>query len=107
LKEAKTMQKMLKILGKRGRVTIPWELRRALGFAYNDVVSFEQDGDAVLVKREKLCNKCAVASAPPPQDIAAALTELLDGLTAEELRTALIRFSVRWAERTQKGGETG
>ena len=33
-----------KILGKRGRITIPWEIRRELGFAYNDVVSFQMDG---------------------------------------------------------------
>jgi bifunctional DNA-binding transcriptional regulator/antitoxin component of YhaV-PrlF toxin-antitoxin module len=101
------MQKILKILGKRGRITIPWEIRRALGFAYNDVVSFEQDGETVLVKREKLCDGCKTAPAPEPEqpdEIATALTELLDGLTAEELRTALIHLSVRWAEMT-KGGD--
>lgn len=100
------MQKILKVLCKRGRITIPWEIRRALGFAYNDVVSFEQNGDAVLVKREKLCDKCAETSAPQPptENIADSLNEMLDGLTADELRTALIHLSVRWAEMT-KGGD--
>ena len=91
-----------KILGKRGRITIPWEIRQALGFAYNDVVSFEMNGNAVTVKREKICDGCKVISATEPKTNAA-LKELLDGLTSEELRTVLIHLSVRWAE-MQAGG---
>ena len=29
------MNKTYKILGKRGRITIPFEIRQKLGFAYN------------------------------------------------------------------------
>lgn len=36
------MSKMMKILGKRGRITIPFEIRERQGFQYNDVVSFEE-----------------------------------------------------------------
>jgi bifunctional DNA-binding transcriptional regulator/antitoxin component of YhaV-PrlF toxin-antitoxin module len=93
-----------KILGKRGRITIPWEIRRELGFAYNDVVSFEMDGRTVLVKREKICDGCKNVPSPEPKDSSAALKELLDDLTPDELRTALIHLSVRWAE-MQNGGE--
>ena len=32
------MNKTYKILGKRGRITIPFEIRQKLGFAYNDVI---------------------------------------------------------------------
>jgi bifunctional DNA-binding transcriptional regulator/antitoxin component of YhaV-PrlF toxin-antitoxin module len=102
--------KVYKVLGKRGRITIPLEIRRALGFAYNDVVSFEQDttqgtgGDAVLVKREKLCDGCK-ATNTEQRGVEATLHELLDDLTAEEMRTALIRLSVRWAEMTKGGDE--
>mgnify|MGYP000879911369 CR=1 FL=1 len=92
-----------KILSKRGRITIPWEIRRELGFAYNDVVSFEMDGRTVLVKREKICDGCKSIPAPEPKDNAVALKELLDDLTPDELRTALIHLSVRWAE--MQGGE--
>ena len=92
-----------KILGKRGRITIPWEIRRELGFAYNDVVSFEMDGNTVLVKREKICDGCKTVPTPEPKANSAALKELLDDLTPEELRTALIHLSVRWAE--MQGGE--
>ena len=96
------MQKILKILGKRGRVTIPWEIRGELGFACNDVISFERTGDAVLVRREKLCDGCGGA-AQTPKDNATALTELLEDATPEEIRTALVRLSVRWAELQARG----
>jgi bifunctional DNA-binding transcriptional regulator/antitoxin component of YhaV-PrlF toxin-antitoxin module len=95
------MQKILKILGKRGRITIPWEIRRELGFVYNDVVSFEANGNTVLVKREKICDGCNTklpCTAPEPKDRSAALTELLNDLTPDELRTALIHLSVKWAD---------
>jgi AbrB family looped-hinge helix DNA binding protein len=101
------MQKILKVLGKRGRITIPQEIRRSLDFRPNDVVSFEQDGDAVTVRLEKLCDDCKTAPAPEPEQpgkTAAALTELLDGLAADELRAALIQLSVRLAE-MQSGGD--
>ena len=49
------MNKMYRILGKRGRITIPFEVRRRVGFACNDVLSFTEnaDGRTVVVKREK------------------------------------------------------
>jgi bifunctional DNA-binding transcriptional regulator/antitoxin component of YhaV-PrlF toxin-antitoxin module len=101
--------KIYKILGKRGRITLPLEIRQKMGFAYNDVISFERSGDAVTVRREKVCNNCAITKTPEPipQSRAALLDELLDGLSAEELRTALIRLSVRWAEMQSGGGGDG
>jgi bifunctional DNA-binding transcriptional regulator/antitoxin component of YhaV-PrlF toxin-antitoxin module len=100
--------KIYKILGKRGRITLPLEIRQEMDFAFNDVVSFERSGDTVTVRREKVCDNCATETKNPELETksrAALLDELLDGLTAEELRTALIRLSVRWAEMTQKGGD--
>ena len=37
--------KILRILGKRGRVTIPFEIREVVGFGYNDVLSFTVDDE--------------------------------------------------------------
>ena len=34
------MTKLYRILGKRGRITIPFEIRQRVGFSYNDVLSF-------------------------------------------------------------------
>ena len=50
------MKKTFAILGKRGRITIPYELRRQVGFQENDVLPFSlsEDGRTVDVRREKL-----------------------------------------------------
>ncbi len=51
------MMRTLRILGKRGRITIPFEIREKLGFRPNDVLSFQiMDDRTVLVRRERLCN---------------------------------------------------
>ena len=51
------MMRTLRILGKRGRITIPYEIRQKLGFRPNDVLSFLiMDDRTVLVRRERLCN---------------------------------------------------
>lgn len=51
------MMRMLRILGKCGRITIPYEIRQRLGFRPNDVLSFQiMDDRTVLVRRERLCN---------------------------------------------------
>ena len=52
-------EKTLRILGKRGRVTIPQEVRDAIGMARGNVVSFAVvSEDCALVKRERLCDNC-------------------------------------------------
>ena len=51
------MMRTLRILGKRGRITVPYEIRQKLGFRPNDVLSFQIVEDrTVLVRRERLCN---------------------------------------------------
>ena len=47
------MTKLYRVLGKRGRITIPYEIRQRVGFSYNDVLSFTEspDGRTVTVKR--------------------------------------------------------
>ena len=87
------MIKLYRILGKRGRITIPYEMRRRVGFSYNDVLSFtEQDDRTVVVRREKICDNCCT-SAKQPADAEK------EGLSADEQRAALIHLSVKWAEK--------
>ena len=51
------MMRTLRILGKRGRITIPYEIRQKLGFRPNDVLSFQiMDDRTVSIRRERLCN---------------------------------------------------
>ena len=53
------MLKIYRVLGKKGRITIPFEIRQRIGFRYNDVLSFtQQDDGSVLVRKEKICDNC-------------------------------------------------
>ena len=53
------MSKILRILGREGRTTIPFELRMKMRIAQNDIISFEaKDNDTIIIKGEKLCTNC-------------------------------------------------
>lgn len=93
--------KINKILGKRGRITIPYEIRLKMGFKYNDVVSFEeQDNNTVIIRREKICDGCKKDAPNPVEKPTDEITllDFLDGLSATEQRAALIHLSVKWAQ---------
>lgn len=97
------MNKIYRVLGKWGRITIPFDIRRQTGFRYNDIVSFTaQDDRSVIVRREKLCDGCQ-ASVPNGEKDGIALLDFLDGLPDAEQREALIHLSVKWA--AEKAGE--
>lgn len=98
------MNRLFRILGKRGRITIPYEIRQRVGFAYNDVLSFTEakDGRAVIVRREKICDDC-ISRSPIEFDDTKNLKAFLDGLSAEQQRQALVHLSVRWAKTKEKG----
>jgi len=103
------MNKLYRILGKRGRITIPYEIRQRVGFAYNDVLSFaEQDDRTVIVRREKICDNCRDSKNPVKQEAdGITLMQFLDGLSADEQRAALIHLSVRWAEKQSGKNDIG
>lgn len=92
-----------RILGQRGRITIPLRIRKKLGFTYNDVLSFTEgkDGRSVIVRCEKICDDCGGKR----RDLSAdkeSLFELLNTLPTNQQREALIHLSVLMA---QKGVE--
>lgn len=89
------MKKLLRIFGKRGRITIPYEIRQRVGFEYNDVLSFTEssDGRSVIVRREKLCDNCQGKAAQDMEEDKAMLLELLDSLPAELQKAAFVQLS--------------
>ncbi len=96
-----TMRKLYRILGKKGRITIPYEIRSRVGFSYNDVLSFtEQDDRTVVVRREKICDDCRSNLKAPTEKVPDGITllQFLDSLSKSEQRAALIHLSVKWAE---------
>ncbi len=94
------MNKLLRILGKRGRITIPYEIRQRVGFAYNDVLSFTEadDGRTIIVRREKICDNCNKTTSPIAKDDVT-LLDFLNDLSDEQQRAALVHLSVKWAEK--------
>ena len=100
------MKKLFRVLGKRGRITIPYEIRERMNFSYNDVLSFtEADDDrTVIVKREKICDSCGEAQPQMIKDDEVTLFDFLSNLSADQQRAALVHLSVLWAEHQVKGG---
>lgn len=86
------MSKIYKILGKRGRITIPFEIRLRKGFAYNDVVSFEEkDDNTVVIKREKICDNCKVSAEVEKE---ASLLDIINSLQLSEQK-AVFKYLAR------------
>ena len=93
--------KINKILGKRGRITIPYELRIKMGFRYNDVVSFEeQDNNTIIIRREKICDGCKKTDASPVEKPTDEITllEFLDGLSDAEQRAVFVHLMTKWTD---------
>lgn len=92
------MLKIYRVLGKKGRITIPFEIRQRIGFKYNDVLSFtQQDDGSVVVRREKICDNCNELTEEFEKNFT--LEDFLDSLSEEEQRDALLHLSLLWAEK--------
>lgn len=87
------MDKLHRILGKRGRITIPYAIRQSMGFGYNDVLSFTEgdDGRSVIIRREKPCGNCNHQSAEVAKR---SLQVVLTALSFEEQMAAFM-FLIR------------
>lgn len=106
--------KTLRILGKRGRVTVPQEVRNEIGLERGDVVSFAvMDADSVLVKRERLCDNCVTETNQTdmmkllvqamhfakPGESAQDAFEFLTDLTPPQRFDCVARIIADWAEK--------
>ena len=92
------MLRLFRVLGKRGRITIPFEIRQRIGFKYNDVLSFtQQDDGSVVVRREKICDNCNEFAEEFEENFT--LEDFLDSLSEEEQRDALVHLSLKWVEK--------
>jgi len=99
------MLKTYRVLGKRGCITIPYEIRKLIGFRYNDILSFtQQDDGSVLVRREKICDNCKEFAEDFEENFEEniSLEDFLDSLSEEEQRDALVHLSLLWAEKQKQ-----
>jgi bifunctional DNA-binding transcriptional regulator/antitoxin component of YhaV-PrlF toxin-antitoxin module len=95
--------KIRRILGKRGRTTIPFEIRQIIGFSPGDVVSFEVSGNTVICVREKICDHCGGASngisfQPLDREM---LLKYMGNLSPAEQRDLLVSMTAEWAKNKQ------
>ena len=94
------MKTIYRILGKRGRITIPFAFRQHVGFQPDDVLSFTiQEDQTVLIKREKVCNNSCTPDPEPEESAGVTLLDFLDSLSAEQQQAAVLHLSAKWAER--------
>ena len=92
------MMKLYRFLGKRGRITIPYEIRQQIGFRCNDVLSFTKlDDDSVVVRKEKICDNYNEFAEEFEENYT--LEDFLDSLSEEEQKDALVHLSLLWAEK--------
>lgn len=92
--------KIFRILGKKGRITIPFEIRQLLGFKFNDVLSFTvKDDDTVVVKRERICDNNCPKYNLSPADMRddETLKDFIDRLPSSKQREVLVHLSLKWA----------
>lgn len=101
------MSRILRILGKRGKITVPLEIRRNIGFAAGDILSFTEtdDGKAVTVKKEKICDRCKEIT-DTCQDDSIALLDFLNSLSDEQQRAAALHLMAKWVKEQEKGEKT-
>ncbi len=70
--------KIYRVLGKRGRITIPFAIRSEVGISSNDILSFASNGNQVVITKEKICNDCKSQA-----------QKITDGLTFREKKELL------------------
>lgn len=81
------MEKVYRLIGKRGRTTVPFEIRMKMRLGYNSLISYEmQDDDTVILRREKVCDGCK-----EPQIEEATILDVINSLTDSEQK-ALHRY---------------
>lgn len=81
------MEKVYRLIGKRGRATVPFEIRMKMRLGYNSLISYEmQDDDTVIIRREKVCDGCK-----EPQIKEATILDVVNSLTDNEQK-ALHRY---------------
>ena len=91
------MNKIYRILGKKGRITIPYEIRKYVGFKQNDILSFYvQDDKSILIKREKLCDECKEETENGFDDSdSITLRGFIDGLSETQPKAAFMYLSLK------------
>ena len=99
------MKKIYRVMGKRGRTTIPVSIRQSLNLQKNDIISFQktEDGKSICMKKEKVCDNCCENE----KSAEVSLLDFLNDLSPALQRAALVHLSTIWAaERSSQWQKT-
>ena len=86
---------LTRYLGQDGRISIPPFIRERLDLRPGDLLSFSVEKDAIVIRREKFCDRCA-------PDRAVDLEEYFDSLNADQQQAFVSRFARKLL--TRRGG---
>ena len=86
---------LTRYLGQDCRITIPPFIRERLDLRPGDLLSFSVEKDAIVIRREKFCDRCA-------PDRAVDLEEYFDSLSADQQQAFVSRFARKLL--TRRGG---
>lgn len=86
------MATIRRILGKRGRTTIPFEFRQILDLRQNDVLTFAMNDDknCVVITKEKICTDC-IKFAPCGKEVS--LDYFLSQMNRDEMLKTIAALS--------------
>lgn len=85
------MNKIFKLIGKRGRTTVPFEIRMKMRLGYNSLVSYElKDEDTLILRKEKICDRCK-----EPTIKEATILDVVNSLSDTEQKALYRYLSIR------------
>ena len=87
------MEKLYRLIGKKGRTTVPFEIRMKMHIGYNSLVSYEmKDENTVILRHEKICDGCKDQTARE-----GSVLDVINSLTETEQKALHKYLSIRLA----------
>ena len=81
------MNKIFRVLGRKGNTTVPFAIRIKSLFKPWDVISYEiKDADTLILHREKVCDYCTEVREKPKEE---SLLDVINSLSASEQKAVL------------------
>ena len=90
--------KTYRVLGQKGRTTIPFSIRMRLGLRCGDVLSFAEENGTVTVRKEKICDLCKEKRILPEHSDMDSFSSFAEQLTTDERRVLLTCLIAKFSE---------
>lgn len=89
------MEKIYKLIGKKGRTTIPFAIRMKTNLGYNSLVSYEiKDDNTVILHKEKVCDGCKTSGVKE-----GSILDVINSLTETEQKALHRYLSIKLSDK--------